>query len=52
MRLKQRSKKLAAGTSVALATAGLSSCNGNGAVDPPPPPLECNPCILPSPSSS
>lgn len=42
MSLKRRSKKLAAGTSVALATAGLSSCNDNGAVDPPPPPLECN----------
>jgi hypothetical protein len=40
--LKRRSKKLAAGTSVALATAGLSSRNDNGAVDPPPPPLECN----------
>lgn len=42
MGLRRRSKKLAAGTSVALATAGLSSCNDNGAVDPPPPPLECN----------
>jgi hypothetical protein len=27
---------------VALATSGLSTCNNNGAVDPPPPPLECN----------
>ena len=42
MGLKRKSKTLAAGTSVALATAGLSSCNDNGAVDPPPPPLECN----------
>jgi len=41
-------RKAAAGAAgVALATAGLSSCkNGNGgglgAVDPPPPPLQCN----------
>jgi hypothetical protein len=42
MGIKRKSKNLAAGTSVALATAGLSSCNDNGAVDPPPPPLECN----------
>jgi hypothetical protein len=42
MGLKRRSKTLAAGTSVALATAGLSSCNDTGGVDPPPPPLECN----------
>ena len=42
MKIRRRSKTLAAGTTVALATAGLSSCNDNGAVDPPPPPLECN----------
>jgi hypothetical protein len=39
---RSRRKRLAAGASVALATAGLSSCNDNGAVDPPPPPLTCN----------
>src|SRR5687768_5342582 len=42
MRIRKKSKTLAAGASVALATAGLSSCQDNGAVDPPPPPLECN----------
>jgi len=42
MRIKDKSKTLAAGASVALATAGLSSCQDNGAVDPPPPPLQCN----------
>jgi len=42
MGIKAKSKKAAAGATVALATAGLSSCNDNGAVDPPPPPLECN----------
>ena len=42
MRLKDKKKTLAAGASVALATSGLSSCQDNGAVDPPPPPLECN----------
>ncbi|HET9317178.1 MAG TPA: hypothetical protein VFQ51_16415 [Vicinamibacteria bacterium] len=42
MTIRRRRKTLAAGTTVALATAGLSSCNHNGAVDPPPPPLECN----------
>ena len=43
MRMKDKKKKtLAAGATVALATSGLSSCQDNGAVDPPPPPLECN----------
>jgi hypothetical protein len=42
MGLKDTSKRAAAGVSVALATAGLSTCHNNGAVDPPPPPLECN----------
>lgn len=42
MGIKDKSRTLAAGASVALATAGLSSCQDNGAVDPPPPPLECN----------
>jgi hypothetical protein len=40
--MRRKTKSLAAGASVALATAGLSSCNDNGAVDPPPPPLSCN----------
>jgi hypothetical protein len=42
MRRKRPSRKMAAGASVALATAGLSTCHNNGAVDPPPPPLQCN----------
>lgn len=42
MTIKVQAKKLAAGASVALATTGLSSCNDNGAVDPLPPPLDCN----------
>ena len=42
MTIRRRRKTLVAGTSVALATAGLSSCIDGGAVDPPPPPLECN----------
>lgn len=42
MTIRRRRKTLAAGTTVALATAGLSSCNHSGGVDPPPPPLECN----------
>ena len=42
MGIKDTSKRAAAGVSVALATAGLSTCHNNGAVDPPPPPLECN----------
>jgi hypothetical protein len=41
-RVRRKTKNLAAGASVALATAGLSHCNDNGAVDPPPPPLSCN----------
>src|SRR5688572_16438934 len=41
-RIRRKTKSLAAGASVALATAGLSHCNDNGAVDPPPPPLSCN----------
>ncbi len=35
-------KKRALATGVALASTGLTSCNNNGAVDPPPPPLECS----------
>jgi hypothetical protein len=43
MSMRGRAKKAAAAASgVALATAGLSSCSDNGAVDPPPPPLECS----------
>jgi hypothetical protein len=42
MGIKDKSKKAAAGASVALATAGLSSCNRYEHGDPPPPPLECN----------
>lgn len=41
MGLKETSKKLLSGATVALATTGLSSCAGCGAVDPPPPPLQC-----------
>jgi hypothetical protein len=41
MGIKDKSKKAAAGASVALATASLSSCKATGG-DPPPPPLECN----------
>ena len=40
MKIRRRSKTLAAATTVALATAGLSSCSDNGVVDPPP--LQCN----------
>jgi hypothetical protein len=42
MDIKEQAKKVAAGAGVALATTGLSSCNDNGAVDPLPPPLQCN----------
>jgi hypothetical protein len=42
MGVKDQAKRLASGASVALATSGLSSCNDNGAVDPLPPPLQCN----------
>jgi hypothetical protein len=42
MGIKDQARRIAAGASVAVATSGLSSCNDNGAVDPPPPPLECN----------
>lgn len=42
MGIKDQAKRVAAGASVALATSGLSSCNDNGAVDPLPPPLQCN----------
>lgn len=42
MGIKDQARKIAAGASVAVATSGLSSCHDNGAVDPPPPPLECN----------
>lgn len=42
MRNRRRARRLAAGASVALATSGLSTCNHNGAVDPPPPPFTCD----------
>ena len=42
MRSRRRAKRLAAGAGVALATSGLSTCNDNGAVDPPPPPFTCD----------
>ncbi len=42
MGIKDQAKRIAAGASVALATSGLSSCHDNGAVDPSPPPLQCN----------
>jgi hypothetical protein len=43
MGITDRVRKAAAGAaSVAVATTGLSNCTDNGAVDPPPPPLECN----------
>ena len=38
-----KARRAAAGMAgVALATAGLSNCDGTGAVDPPPPPLQCS----------
>ena len=42
MDIREHAKKVAASAGVALATTGLSSCNDNGAVDPLPPPLQCN----------
>ena len=42
MDIRCRAKSLAAGASVALATAGIGACGGNGAVDSPPPSLECS----------
>jgi hypothetical protein len=43
MGLKEQAKRMATGAAgVALATTGLSSCNDNGAVDPPPPPFQCS----------
>lgn len=42
MSRRRRARKLAAGASVALATSGLSTCNHNGAVDPPPPSIRCD----------
>ena len=42
MDMREQARKVAAGASVALATTGLSSCHDGGAVDPPPPPLQCN----------
>jgi hypothetical protein len=41
-RIGRRSKLAAAAAGVTLATSGLSSCHDGGAVDPPPPPLDCN----------
>ncbi len=41
MGIKDQTRRIAAGASVALATSGLSNCRDNGAVDPPPPPLQC-----------
>jgi hypothetical protein len=40
--IRDQAKRIAAGAGVALATSGLSNCNDQGAVDPPPPPLQCN----------
>jgi len=42
MGIKDKSKKAAAGASVAIATASLGSCSRPTHGDPPPPPLECN----------
>jgi hypothetical protein len=42
MGIKDQARRIAAGASVAVATSGLSSCHDNGAVDPLPPPLQCN----------
>ena len=43
MGIKAKSRKAAAGASVALATAGLSACNDKYSHgDPVPPPLQCN----------
>ena len=43
MGLKDRVRKAAAGAAgVAVATTGLSNCTDNGAVDPVPPPIQCN----------
>ncbi|MBI3180530.1 MAG: hypothetical protein HYZ28_00045 [Myxococcales bacterium] len=39
--IKDVSKKLAGGVSLAVASAGLTNCLCVGAVDPAPPPLEC-----------
>ncbi|MFQ5678751.1 MAG: hypothetical protein ACE5HP_04765, partial [Gemmatimonadota bacterium] len=39
--LKRQAERMAAGIA-ALATSGLSGCNDNGAVDPPPPPFSCD----------
>ncbi len=41
MGIKKLTRTIAGGGSVALATAGLSSCIDNGAVDPAPEPLVC-----------
>jgi hypothetical protein len=37
----RNARRMASGASVALTTAGLSTCHDNGAVDPPPPPFQC-----------
>src|SRR6266567_8329846 len=43
MGITDRVRKAAAGAaSVAVATTGLSNCSDNGAVDPAPPPIQCN----------
>jgi hypothetical protein len=42
MGIKDQAKRFAASAGVAIATTGLSNCNDNGAVDPAPPPLQCN----------
>lgn len=39
---KKAKKATVAATGVAIATSGLTSCNGGGSVDPLPPALECN----------
>jgi hypothetical protein len=42
MGIKDQTRRIVSGAGFAIATTGLSSCNDSGAVDPPPPPLECN----------
>jgi hypothetical protein len=41
MSLKDLKQTIQVGTTIALATTGLTTCNNNGAVDPAPPPLSC-----------
>ncbi len=39
---RKKAIKVAEAAGIAMATTGLSTCSGIGAVDPAPPPLECN----------